>query len=301
MRSLSASVKGNRNRNINTFGSTALKKARQSLDKFIFQKNVELFNRLQHRINTEYVKAKTKNDFYKRDIKLNTAYQLVKEEKRMKRIDTQLKNYEKFQNHTYLYYEENKKREEKIDKYKKDYKIKEKKIKIILANELIKKFQNNKEYPKDYIMTRLNEIKRRNILRKKKLQNKLWQKDIYLIEYKEMKEKNCEIKRIELENMIKLRNFRINRLLTEESKQREEKRKEIEKRNNYIDKYILLKEKINEQKRNINDKYSLKYEMYSGRIDKILYKKDLNKKTINQIKFMSSNEQALIGLGQNLF
>ena len=40
--------------------------------------------------------------------------------------------------------------------------------------------------------------------------------------------------------------------------------------------------------------------MYSDRIDSILFKKDLNQRSINQIQFMSSNEPALAGLGQNL-
>ena len=41
------------------------------------------------------------------------------------------------------------------------------------------------------------------------------------------------------------------------------------------------KEKINEEKRNIIDYYNNKYQLYSGRIDDILYKKDLDKEAIN--------------------
>ena len=115
-----------------------------------------------------------------------------------------------------------------------------------------------------------------------------------------MKDKNNEKRRMELDNILKIRSYRIIRLNSEETKQREELRKEIEKRNIEIDKFIYEKEKINEQKRNIYDFYDKKYEKYSDRIDNILYKKDLDKDAINQIKLMSCEESALIGLGQNL-
>ena len=60
------------------------------------------------------------------------------------------------------------------------------------------------------------------------------------------------------------------------------------------------KEKINEEKRNIIDFYNNKYQLYSGRIDDILYKKDLDKEAINQIQLMSSEDPTLSGLAQNL-
>lgn len=300
MRPFSASIRTNRNPKIIVFGSTALKIARKSLDKFILEKDKELYSRLQHRINTEYIKSKKNSDFRERNIRLNTVYNLVKEQKRLERIDTQLKNYEKVQNHSYLYYLENKRREEKIKKYKNDYRKKERKCKIIIANGLFKKIQNNKGYPKDFIIQRINEIKRKRALREKELKNKLSQKEQYLNIFKEMKDKNNEKRRMELDNILKIRSYRIIRLNSEETKQREELRKEIEKRNMEIDKFIYEKEKINEQKRNIYDFYDKKYEKYSDRIDNILYKKDLDKDAINQIKLMSCEESALIGLGQNL-
>ena len=74
----------------------------------------------------------------------------------------------------------------------------------------------------------------------------------------------------------------------------------MDKKNRDIEIFISEKEKINDQKRNIIDIYNNKYHMYSDRIDNILFKKDLNQGSINQIQFMSSNEPALAGLGQNL-
>ena len=76
--------------------------------------------------------------------------------------------------------------------------------------------------------------------------------------------------------------------------------KKIEKRNKDIDRLLFEKEKINEQKRNISDYYTNKYEIYSDKIDNILYKKDFDNNVIKQIHMMSSTDHALAGLGQNL-
>ena len=68
MRPFSASSSSSRKKI--TFGSTALQNIRKSFDKFKFQKEQELFSRLQHRIDTEYIKSKAHKDFYKRDTRL---------------------------------------------------------------------------------------------------------------------------------------------------------------------------------------------------------------------------------------
>ena len=300
MRPYSSSSKGRRNKNSIVFGKTALENIRRSLDRFKLEKDRELFSRLQHRINTEYIKSKANDDFHKRDIRLNTAYQFIKEQQKFIRLDNQVKNLEKFQNHSCLYNKENKKRAEKILKYINEYKIKEKRVKLIRSQELNKKMENNKGYPQDIISKRLDDIRLKGILRHKALKVKLSEKDVYLNKYKEEKEKKLELKRKESENILKLRNYRINQLFSELNKKREEKRKEMDKKNRDIEIFISEKEKINDQKRNIIDIYNNKYHMYSDRIDSILFKKDLNQRSINQIQFMSSNEPALAGLGQNL-
>ena len=300
MRPYSAFVKDNKKRKNIFFGRTALEKARKSLDKFKFEKERELFSRLQHRINTEYIKSRKNNDFHKRDTRLNTAYQFVKEQQRLIRLDNQLKNFEKFKNHSYLFFNVNKKRAEKINRYVKEYKKKEKKRKLIIAKEFEKKIMSNKEYPHDIILQNLNDIKKKDALRNKALRIKLQGKEEYLNKYKEEKDNKLEVKRKESEKILQIRNYKINQLFTERNKQREEKGKKIEKRNEHINLFLSEKEKINEEKRNIDDNYTKKYHMYSGRIDNILNKKDLDKVAINQIQFMSTNEPALKGLGQNL-
>ena len=87
----------------------------------------------------------------------------------------------------------------------------------------------------------------------------------------------------------------------DEDKIREEKRKEIEKKNEDINNFLFSKELINEQRININDNYSIKYQKYKNRIDDILYKKNLDGEVFNRIKLMTSFDPALSGLEQNLY
>ena len=282
------------------FGSTALLNIRKSFDKFKFQKEQELFSRLQHRIDTEQIKSKTQIDFNKRDTRLNSAILMVKERKRLIILDNQIKNYEKFQNHNFLYQFENKKRSEKIEKYKRDYKKKEKKEKINREKELNKRYHTDKSFSNDIIIKRLRDIQNKREKKQKQIENKLEHKNIILKEYRNKIEKKNEQKKKELESILQLRNFKINQLYTEHIKKREKMRKEIEKRNNDIDRFLNEKEKINENKRNIIDFYTNKYHMYSNQIDNILFKKNLDNKAISQINMMANNDPDLTGLTQNV-
>ena len=282
------------------FGSTALLNMRKSFEKFKFQKEQELFSRLQHRIDTEHIKSKTHFAFYKRNIRLNSAIQMVKERKRLIILDNKIKNYEKVQNHNYLYQSENKKRYEKIEKYKRDYKNKEKKEKINREKELNKRYHTEKSYPYDTIIQRLREIQYNREKKQKQIENKLELKNFVLKNFKYKIQKKNEEKKKELELNLQLRNFKINQLNTENFEKREKMRKEIEKRNNDIDRFLNEKEKIKEHKRNIIDYYANKYHMYSNRIDNILYKKDLDNKAISEINMMANHDPSLIGLTQNM-
>ena len=298
MRPFSASSSSSRKKI--TFGSTALQNIRKSFDKFKFQKEQELFSRLQHRIDTEYIKSKVHKNFYKRDTRLSTSYQLVKERKRLISFDNQIKNFEKFQNHNYLYQSVNKNRKEKIEKYKSDYKKKEKREKIIREKELNKKYQLDNGYPYDIIIERLKNIQHDRELKQKQIKNKLDYKNIILKKFRnKIKQKN-EKKRKELELILQIRNHRISQLYTEHIQKREKMRKEIEKRNTEIDRFLYEKEKINENKKNIADYYTNKYHMYTNQIDNILYKKNLDNIAIAQISMMACNDPDLAGLTRNV-
>lgn len=282
------------------FGKTALNNARKSFDEWKKYKDYELFSRLQHRIKTEFVKSKNNDIFYKNDLRLNIAKKAVEESKRLALLDTQLKNYEKFRNHSFLLGRQMQLRKDKINNYIINYQKKEKKSKEIISMELEKRKKNENEYPIDVIQKNLNDIKKSKKEKNNKLKTKLKIKDIYLLKFKANKEEIHKQKKAESDLILERRNYRINQLITEHNKLREKKRKEIEKRDDDINEFLYQKELINIQKRNINDDYNFRYQRYSGNIDHILFKKDLSKESLNQIKFMASFDPAISGLGQNL-
>ena len=283
------------------YGKTALQKARKSLEKWKFRKDSELFSSLQHRISSEFLKFKTSNSFYKKDSRINHIVELLKEKRKLARMDSQIKHFEKFQNHSYLLTIQNQIKRDKINQYIRDYRKKEQKSKLIREKELAKRMEKENEYPKDEILKRLEDIKLKEKLLQAKLRLKLHNKDLYLNKFKEEEEKKCQLRKINLENLIKERNYRINLLRYDEDKLREEKRKELEKKSDDINKFLFSKELINEEKININDNYSIKYQKYKNRIDNILYKKSLDEEALNRIKFMTSFDPALSGLGQNFY
>ena len=125
-------------------------------------------------------------------------------------------------------------------------------------------------------------------------------KDLYLIKFKKKKDLKHQQKIIQFERILEGRKYRINQIITENNKSREELRKKRLKREEDINEFLSQKELINKEIRNINDDYNNRYHSYTGKIDHILYKRDLNKEALNQIKIMASFDPAISGLGQNL-
>ena len=103
-----------------------------------------------------------------------------------------------------------------------------------------------------------------------------------------------------MELILQIRNHRISQLYTEHIQKREKMRKEIEKRNTEIDRFLYEKEKVGENKKNIADYYTNKYHMYTNQIDNILYKKNLDNIAIDQINMMACNDPDLAGLTRNV-
>ena len=286
-------------RNINNCGKTALKRARKSLEEWTNRKDSELFSSLQHRISREFNKYRTVNDFYKKNLRINCSIDLIREQRKLARMETKIKNIERFNNHHDLYTLQNKLKVDKIIKYERDYRKKEEINKRIREKELSKRRKNDKEYPKEFILMRLDEIKQRENKKNKKLKLKLNKKDLYLTKLKAKNQEICEQRRINLENILKEKSYKVNEILDEQNKLREKKRKEITKRYEDIDNFLYEKELINEQRKNINTHYTNRYQNYLHRIDNILYKKYLDKNALNEIKYMIDTDPVLIGLEEN--
>ena len=286
-------------RKINNCGKTALKRARKSLEEWKNRKDSELFSSLQHRISCEFIKYRTFNNFYKKNLRINCSINLIREKRKLARMETKIKNIERFNSHNNLYTLQNKLKVDKIIKYERDYRRKEEINKRIREKELAKRRKNEKEYPKEFILMRLDEMKDRENKKNKKLRLKLNKKDLYLNKLKAKKHEICEQRKINLENILKERSYRVYEIFDEQNKLREKKRKEITKRYEEIDKFLYEKELINEQRKNINTHYTNRYQNYLHRIDNILYKKYLDKNALNEIKYMIDTDPVLIGLEEN--
>ena len=283
----------------NNCGKTALKRARKSLEEWKNRKDSELFSSLQHRISCEFIKYRTFNNFYKKNLRINCSINLIREKRKLARMETKIKNIERFNSHNNLYTLQNKLKADKIIKYERDYRRKEEINKRIREKELAKRRKNEKEYPKEFILMRLDEMKDRENKKNKKLRLKLNKKDLYLNKLKAKKHEICEQRKINLENILKERSYRVYEIFDEQNKLREKKRKEITKRYEEIDKFLYEKELINEQRKNINTHYTNRYQNYLHRIDNILYKKYLDKNALNEIKYMIDTDPVLIGLEEN--
>ena len=283
-------------RKINNCGKTALKRARKSLEEWKNRKDSELFSSLQHRISCEFIKYRTFNNFYKKNLRINCSINLIREKRKLARMEAKIKNIERFNSHNNLYTLQNKLKADKIIKYERDYRKKEEINKRIREKELAKRRKNEKEYPKEFILMRLDEMKDRENKKNKKLRLKLNKKDLYLNKLKAKKHEICEQRKINLENILKERSYRVYEIFDEQNKLREKKRKEITKRYEEIDKFLYEKELINEQRKNINTHYTNRYQNYLHRIDNILYKKYLDKNALNEIKYMIDTDPVLIGL-----
>ena len=286
-------------RKINNCGKTALKRARKSLEEWKNRKDSELFSSLQHRISCEFIKYRTFNNFYKKNLRINCSINLIREKRKLARMEAKIKNIERFNSHNNLYTLQNKLKADKIIKYERDYRKKEEINKRIREKELAKRRKNEKEYPKEFILMRLDEMKNRENKKIKKLRLKLNKKDLYLNKLKAKKHEICEQRKINLENILKERSYRVYEIFDEQNKLREKKRKEITKRYEEIDKFLYEKELINEQRKNINTHYTNRYQNYLHRIDNILYKKYLDKNALNEIKYMIDTDPVLIGLEEN--
>ena len=283
----------------NNCGKTALKRARKSLEEWKNRKDSELFSSLQHRISCEFIKYRTFNNFYKKNLRINCSINLIREKRKLARMEAKIKNIERFNSHNNLYTLQNKLKADKIIKYERDYRKKEEINKRIREKELAKRRKNEKEYPKEVILMRLDEMKDRENKKNKKLRLKLNKKDLYLNKLKAKKHEICEQRKINLENILKERSYRVYEIFDEQNKLREKKRKEITKRYEEIDKFLYEKELINEQRKNINTHYTNRYQNYLHRIDNILYKKYLDKNALNEIKYMIDTDPVLIGLEEN--
>ena len=94
--------------------------------------------------------------------------------------------------------------------------------------------------------------------------------------------------------------YRINEMKINDSIYREKKRIKLNERRDKINNFLNERQLISEEKRNINDDFDNQYTFYSRKIDELMYKKPMNKKVLNDINDIVSNNKKLSGLVQNI-
>ena len=86
----------------------------------------------------------------------------------------------------------------------------------------------------------------------------------------------------------------------DDSFKRNKKREEMKDKNQKINDFLNEMQMINEKKKYINDNYSDEYKYYSEKINELMYKRPMDKISLNNIQDMFRNNQKLSGMIKNI-
>jgi hypothetical protein len=282
-----------------------IKMARKASEQKFYndQKNLEKRYEIDSALQLLKNKQMKYNDAYKqKEIKKNEKMEKLNL-KKLKEIEEKgFQNMYRLADHEYRYelikrnysqknkdyFDKQKKNEEKIIvlKFKKERKNEERK-QMIKENDLnIKNNLMNCEINNNNFKNRV----RNKILSREKATEKL-------LEEKKLKNMRKREEHSELEKEME---YRINETKINDSIYREKKRIKLNERRDKINSFLNERQLISEEKRNINDDFDNQYTFYSRKIDEMMYKKPMNKKVLNDINDMVSNNRKLGGLVQNI-
>ena len=94
--------------------------------------------------------------------------------------------------------------------------------------------------------------------------------------------------------------YRIYQMKLNDNLKREKKRKEILMKNQQIDKFLKNMHSISEEKRFVNDKFANTYNSYSDQITHLLYKRPMDRATLNNVQNIVSDNPNLAGVVQKV-
>ena len=86
----------------------------------------------------------------------------------------------------------------------------------------------------------------------------------------------------------------------DDSFKRNKKREEMKDKNQKINDFLNEMQMINEKKKYINDNYSDEYKYYSEKINELMYKRPMDKISLNNIQDMFRDNQKLSGMIKNI-
>ena len=94
--------------------------------------------------------------------------------------------------------------------------------------------------------------------------------------------------------------YRINQMKLDDNLKREKKRKELLMKNQQIDKFLRNMHSISEEKRFVNNNFSNRYNSYSNQITNLLYKRPMDRTTLNNVQDIVSDNPNLAGVVQQV-
>ena len=103
------------------------------------------------------------------------------------------------------------------------------------------------------------------------------------------------------ENKSKSRekDYILKQMSMDDSFRRNQKREELDNKQNLIINFLNEKNLINEEKRFIDNNYNSRYNYYSQQIDEMMHKRPMDKTTLNNIQYMVCDNPDIAGLVHN--
>ena len=253
------------------YGTTALKIARQSLERLRNKNEADLFLMLQHKIKTEFIKFKTFENYTKRENHFLNLQDKRYNKIQNKKLEREMRENDRLENHLMLNEEEKFLRKERIKNYEYIYNKKERKIN---ANNLSKY-----EFMKDKIED--EEIKNQEVRNRFNSLNCQDEKRRHLIE-KTMKEKDKK---------------RVLKLAQKASEKKASMEQEYLEKRQEIDFFLDLKKRNEEM---IYRNYKMKEKNDMEKIEELNAKKE-NEKKERELKNSNrfANHEYHLGLIQN--
>lgn len=214
--------------------------------------------------------------------KMNAFYRKSEHEHRLKLI----KNYNIEKNKEYLKKSKDKEKYLKLFQNQKEEKNEEKRQMLQEKEYNIRMNLNNCEIAENMFRKRVKQKIIDREISTKKLQDKLKSKWEMKIGENHQQEQDME--------------YRINQMKLDDNLKREKKRKEILMKNQQIDKFLKNMHSISEEKRFVNDKFTNTYNSYSDQITHLLYKRPMDRATLNNVQNIVSDNPNLAGVVQKV-
>ena len=99
---------------------------------------------------------------------------------------------------------------------------------------------------------------------------------------------------------LKEKEYVIQQIELDDSFKRNKKREELDEKKQKINDFLNEKQMINENKVYINDNFNNEYNFYSKKINEMMYKRPMDKSSLNNIQEMFYDNQKLAGMIQNI-